>query len=133
MAKQRRRRSKHDKYFCYTYKDSKTGELLYVGYGIDAQRAHSPGHNAEVDKLKRRRQQPQIWIAGPYESESAARNIEAPLVSAVRFRRNRIEQHGTKFRSLGMPEYLFDRRWRDVSKLGVCYCRQSLGPQKPNL
>lgn len=66
MTKQRRRRSKRDKYFCYVYKDPKTGELLYVGYGTDAQRAHTPGLNAEVAKLKRRRQQPQIGIAGPH-------------------------------------------------------------------
>ena len=145
MAKQRRRRSKHDKYFCYIYKDPKTDELLYVGYGTDPQRAHTPGHNAEVAKLKRRRQQPQIWIAGPYESESAARNIEAALVSAVRPPLNRIEQPGIKFRPLGMPDYLFDRRGKpvldvhQVSRMGqgaiIVYCNYSsrLKSGKPKL
>jgi hypothetical protein len=101
---------KSDKHFCYLYRDPKTQKILYVGYGIDPQRAHTAGHNAEVEALGNDGVGIEIWIAGPYESEWAARNVEAALVSAISPELNRIEQPGIKFRPLGMPGHLFERR-----------------------
>jgi len=121
-----------DKHFCYLYKEPKTQRILYVGYGTDAQRAHTAGHNSEVEALGKDATGFEIWIAGPYESERAARNVEAALVSAVSPELNRIEQPGIRFRPLGMPAHLFERRAlpvldvHDIGRLAggaiIAYC-----------
>ena len=134
-----------DKHFCYLYREPKTQKILYVGYGTDPQRAHTAGHNAEVEALGKDGVGIEIWIAGPYESERAARNVEAALVSAIGPELNRIEQPGIKFRPLGMPVHLFERRGLpilDVHKVGqfaggaiVVYCNfdSELKSGKPKL
>ena len=99
-----------DKYYCYLYRDTKTHKVLYVGYATYADRALTPGHNEEVLALSKGKRHFDTWIAGPYESEEAARNIEAALVSAIGPGLNRIEQPGVKFGPLGLPGHLVGRR-----------------------
>lgn len=134
-----------DKYYCYLYRDKATQKILYVGYATYADRALTPGHNDDVIALGKSDKQFDIWIAGPYESETAARNIEAALVSAVGPELNRIEQPGIKFGPLGLPGSLVGRRAQpelDVRDIGracggaiVVYCNftSELKTGKPKL
>lgn len=134
-----------DKYYCYLYRDSKTHKVLYVGYATYADRALTPGHNEDVLALSKGNRQFDTWIAGPYESEEAARNVEAALVSAISPELNRIEQPGIKFGPLGLPSHLVGRRSmpeldvHDLGRIGggaiVVYCNftSELKSGKPKL
>jgi hypothetical protein len=111
-----------DKYYCYLYREPKSQRILYVGYATKANRALTTGHNEGVVNLGKTGQDYEIWIAGPYESESAARNVEAALVSAISPKLNEIQQPGIKFRPLGMPSELVGRRSQkvlDIYEVGV--------------
>lgn len=134
-----------DKYYCYLYRDQKTHKVLYVGYATYADRALTPGHNEDVLALGKGQRSFDIWIAGPYDSEETARNIEAALVSAISPELNRIEQPGIKFGPLGLPSSLVGRRAMpelDVHDIGrmcggaiVVYCNftSELKSGKPKL
>lgn len=93
-----------ERYFAYIYRDPRTLEVLYAGYGTSPGRAYSVGHNRKVKKLVDDGEGFQILISGPYRDEAEARNVESALVSALAPDLNLIEQPGLRFRPLGVPE-----------------------------
>jgi hypothetical protein len=121
-----------DKYFCYIYRQSKDGRVIYVGYATDASRAYTDGHNERVKKFVTSGEKYEISISGPYRDEQEARNVEAALVSAINPEFNLIDQPGMRFRPLGIPKELAKRSTEetlDAHELGrltggciIVYC-----------
>lgn len=99
-----------EKYFAYIYRDPKTLEVLYAGYGTRPGRAFSVGHNRGVTDRVENGEGFQILISGPYRDEQEARNVESALVSALAPDLNLIEQPGLRFRPLGVPQEYSSRQ-----------------------
>lgn len=109
-----------DRYFVYLYRDARR-RIRYVGYATKADRAFTDGHNELVEGALGRGEVFDILIAGPFRDEAEARNVEASLVSAIEPALNKIDQPGIKFRPLGVPAGLADRRMQprlNVHELG---------------
>jgi hypothetical protein len=100
----------NDRYFAYVYRDPRTLQVLYAGYGTQPGRAYSVGHNQKIVTTVESGEGFEIMLAGPYRDEMEARNVESALVSALSPNFNLIEQPGLKFRHLGVPEELGSRR-----------------------
>jgi hypothetical protein len=98
-----------DKYFCYVYRQSKDGKIVYVGYATDSSRAYTDGHNERVRSFVESGEKYEISISGPYRDEQEARNVEAALVSGINPEFNLIDQPGMRFRPLGIPKELATR------------------------
>lgn len=99
-----------EQFFVYLYRDAGTERIRYVGYATNADRAFTDGHNELVEGALDRGEVFDIMIAGPFRDEAEARNVEACLVSAIGPELNKIDQPGVKFRPLGVPAALADRR-----------------------
>ena len=96
--------------YVYLYK-SLDGSPMYVGYGGTVQRALTHTGSSHNKKLKQwlAKNKFDLSIAGPYESESEAKAVEAALISSMKPRLNIAPGDGPKFTPVGVPPDLWER------------------------
>lgn len=97
-------------HFVYLYRDH-AGNPVYVGYGHSAQRAISHRGSSHNSGLKAwlAKENFDLQIAGPYESEQEAKAVEAGLISSMKPRFNKAPGDGPKFTPVGVPPHLWER------------------------
>lgn len=112
-----------DGHYVYLDRAEGSGTVMYVGYGMRPYRALA-------DAEQRNHQEFAAWldespysleIAGPYNDEASAKEVEAALIEVVQPRFNRARGHGCKFRPVGVPHHLADRQTEDaltISEIG---------------
>lgn len=105
-------------HYVYQYVDAESRETAYVGYGKSASRAisHGTSHNRNLKEWLKSATY-EIRIAGPYETEAVALDVESAVISATNPRFNVQPGNARRFRALGVPDDAAELRGRRIAGL----------------